>query len=314
MHAIDAVISWVDGHDPIYQQKLQAYCHELGIQKDDAVEPTRIQQSNEIYYCLHALQRFAPWLRTIYLMTNQQTPTCIDDLPFAHKIVLIDQNELLNELNITTPIFNSLSAEWLIWRIKGLSENFLYLNDDFFLIRAVKPEDFFHNGCSVLYGAWKKQSQSHWFKRKLQNNPHRAWQEKSAQRAGWDKQFFLLEHAPFALIKSTYEAFVAKNPDVLLQNCSRPFRHPEHLSSIPLMTHMDMKQKRAIDGLEERAIMVNGACHSFKKIKSRLDAAQKKQHITFLCMQSLDQAPKETRDFMRQWLDRMIFFNRGLYQ
>jgi hypothetical protein len=323
MEPIDAVISWVDGYDPIHQQKLKLFCDQHHINKNLAIEPTRIQQVNEIHYCLHALRRFAPWIRNIYIITDQQTPptvSALQGIPFGDKIKIIDQNTLLHEYGVTSPVFNSLSVEWLIWKIKGLSNQFLYLNDDFFIIRDVTPDDFFKNRRMVLRGKWKTQAHKKYFyqikqymhqylgfpKPKLKTNPHRAWQEHSARLAGWSKQFYLLPHAPFPIIKTTFETFVANEPQLFIQNIRYPFRHPDQISSIPLMVHIDLKNNRAIENLEYQAIMVNGATHSLKKIKSRLNHAHKNHHVAFVCMQSIDQAPLATQDYMLQWLEQHI--------
>ncbi len=325
MNPIDAVISWVDGYDPVYQEKLKAYCAERGIEKNIAVEPTRIQQCNEIYYCLQSLGHFAPWLRTIYIITNQQIPAAVNALQgtdVAKKIKIIDQNDLLAEFNISNPIFNSLSIEWLIWHIKGLSQQFLYLNDDFFIVRAVKPEDFFKNNQLVLHGEWKTQSKHQWqYKMKkhflkwlgrvepsVKTNPHRAWQENAARLAGWDKFFYLLPHAPFSLNKKTFDDYLAQQPECFIKNTSYPFRHEEQVSSIPLMVHLDIKNNRIHYDNQTKSIMVNGATHSFKKIQSRLKQVQKDHQVSFLCMQSIDQAPKETQQFMIDWLQKNIHF------
>ncbi|KTD66917.1 stealth family protein [Legionella sp. PATHC035] len=323
MSSIDAVISWVDGYDPKYQQKLSSFCIQKGIEQDIAVEPTRIQQCNEIHYCLHSLYRFAPWIRTIYIITNQQTPQAVLDLQgsaFGNKIKVIDQNDLLNEFNITSPVFNSLSIEWLIWRIKGLSNQFLYFNDDFFIIRDVTPNDFFRNECIVLRGKWKIQAEqkiSYRIKKyfsvligedKVQpnTNPHRSWQEKSARLAGLDKHFYLLPHAPFPLIKETFDDYMIQKPELFVDNLHYPFRDPEQVSSIPLMVHLDIKHKRVLYDSNHQSIMVNGACHSFKKIKARLHSVQHNHQISFVCMQSIDQAPQETRKYMLDWLQQTI--------
>jgi hypothetical protein len=308
MHSIDAVISWVDGYDPAYQRKLKTFCAEQGIDQNKAVEPTRIQQSNEIYYCLQALCRFAPWIRTIYIVTNQQVPdavTALQGTPFGDKIKIIDQNELLLEASITTPVFNSLSIEWLIWRIKGLSNQFLYLNDDFFIIRPVTPDDFFRNNRLVLRGEWKVQSDQKWFF-KAKTNPHRSWQEKSARLAGCMKRFYLLPHAPFPLLKETFDAFIAEEPQQQTLNAQYPFRHPDQISCIPWMVHLDIQQKRVVYESKEQSIMVNGATHSLKKIKSRLNHARNHQQVAFVCMQSIDQAPPETQRYMMDWLQQHI--------
>jgi hypothetical protein len=327
MNSIDAVIAWVDGYDFNYQQKLRSFCIQQGIEQNIAVEPTRIQQCNEIHYCLRSLCRFAPWIRTIYIITNQQVPQTVIDLQgstFGNKIKIIDQNDLLNEFDTKSPLFNSLSIEWLIWRIKGLSNQFLYFNDDFFIIRDVTPNDFFRNKCIVLRGEWKIQTEqkisyrikkyfSSWSRKEEakdketpNTNPHRAWQEKSARLAGFDKHFYLLPHAPFPLIKKTFDDYITQRPELFANNVRYPFRHPEQISSIPLMVHLDIKHKRVVYDSSYQSIMVNGAGHSLKKIKSRLHRTQHNHHIAFVCMQSIDQAAPETQRYMQDWLQQTI--------
>ena len=323
MNSIDAVISWVDGQDPLYQQKLRSFCAEQGLNHQVAVEPTRINQVNEIHYCLHGLRRFAPWIRTIYIVTNQQIPptvTALQGKAFGNKLKIIDQNELLFESNATLPVFNSLSIEWLIWRIKGLSNHFLYLNDDFFIIREVTPEDFFRNHRVILRGEWKVQAMQKWSYQikqrvfswmgcsapELKTNPHRSWQENSAQLMGWKKRFYLLPHAPFPLFKETFESFIKQNPQFLSDNIRYPFRDPNQISSIPLMIHLELKQKRVIFDSYYQTIMVNGATHSLKKIKSRLACAHRNRRVAFVCMQSIDQAPIMTQSYLMEWLKHHI--------
>ncbi|CEK09276.1 hypothetical protein [Legionella hackeliae] len=323
MNFIDAVISWVDGYDPVYQNKLKTFCTEKGIHQHTAVEPTRIQQRNEIHYCLHALRRYASWIRTIYIITNQQVPPTVKALEgteFGNKIKIIDQNDLLLESNSTSPVFNSISVEWLIWRIKGLSDRFIYLNDDFFIIRNVTPEDFFKNDCVLLRGEWKVQTEHKWRHQinnyflklrgkpavKPQDNPHRTWQENSAKLAGWEKKFYLLPHAPFPLLKDTFENYIGPESELFNENIRYPFRNPNQISSIPLMVHLDIKNKRVLYDKNFQTIMVNGATHPLKKIKSRLNHATRNPKVAFVCMQSIDQASEATQEYMLDWLSKTI--------
>lgn len=320
---IDAVISWVDGYDPDYQKKLNDFCKQTSLVRSHVIEPTRIQQSNEIYYCLHGLRRFAPWLRHIYLLTNAQKPRVLDELAdneFAKKIKLIDQNELLSRQGINTPVFNSLSVEWLMWHIPDLSNQFLYLNDDFFIIRDVKPEDFFRQGRLVLRGEWKVQTVHKWryfFKRWLSSqeawssfiykaNPHRYWQEQSAKMAGYDRRFYLLPHAPFPLLKSTYDAYAQVMPELFNHNAGYPFRHQRQLSSIPLMVHNDIKLHRVVYDEDKCTVTVHGSAHSPRKIKARLSWAARNKQVAFICMQSIDEAPSAVRDMMKAWLEQQL--------
>jgi len=320
---IDAVISWVDGRDPKYQEKLQAYCQSKNLNHKSIIEPTRINQDNEIYYCLKLLSRNLPWLRNIYIITNQQIPPAINNLNdknLSQKIQIVDQNKLLELINIKTPIFNSLSVEWLMWLIPNLSANFLYFNDDFFVTRPLQPEDFFENGQIKLRGAWKIQArQKISYKTKLilsklfklknptpKTNPHRNWQETAAYLAGFKKKFYFLEHAPYPLNKNTFNNYTSTNLGIIQENAKHPFRSPQHISSIPLIVHLDLINKLAINDKTKQAIMVNGAVHSFKKIKNRLNTALRNTKISFVCMQSIDEAPLEVKKYMLNWLEKCI--------
>ncbi len=314
MEPIDAVISWIDGYDAHYQAKLNAFCLKQGISLRQAIEPTRYQQCNEIYYCLLSLKYFAPWIRTIYILTNDQIPDAVGkfvNTPFGNKIKIVDQNQLLQQFYVTTPIFNSLSAEWLIWHIAGLSNHFLYLNDDFFMIRELTEEDFFRQGRLVLRGEWKTQTAAKiqnrfkkWLNIPVDIDVHRAWQEKSATMAGFNRKFYLLPHAPFPLKKTT--AFTYMNQHEWISNLRYPFRDKNHLSSIPLMTHLDIKAEQTIEDCRLKTVMINPAHHSADKIKKRLKKASENSCVAFVCIQSLDAASVLMRAHLLSWLDEHI--------
>lgn len=242
--------------------------------------------------------------------------TALEGSDFGNKIKIIDQNELLREAGASSPVFNSLSIEWLIWRIKGLSNQFIYLNDDFFIIRDVTVYDFFRQGRMVLRGEWKVLSHKKWLYQlkqriaqcfglpnaKPKTNPHRSWQESSAKLAGFQKRFYLLPHAPFPLVKETFDTYNADKPELLSTNIRYPFRHPNHISSIPLIVHWDIQQKRVIFDATLKTVMINGQAHSFKKIQSRLHHASNNTKVAFVCMQSIDQAVPYVQEYLIHWL------------
>lgn len=315
MEPIDAVISWVNGYDPNYQNKLNAFCLAEGLSLRSVIEPTRYQQWNEIYYCLLGLKHHLPWLRKIYIVTNEQTPSALTEFSgdsFKDKIVIVDQNALLRQLNVSTPIFNSLGVEWLMWHIEGLSDHFLYLNDDFFVMRPVNVEDFFRQNRLVLRGEWKTQTSAKWvtrIKQKLRlsvrSDPHRAWQEKSAAMAGLQRSYYLLPHAPFPLSKTTAEAYM-KQHDEWRSNLDYPFRDSRHLSSVPFFTHLDIQANRVVHDTDLKTVMIHPGHHSIKKIQKRLKQASADKRVAFVCMQSLDEASDPVRQFLLEWLNKHL--------
>lgn len=320
---VDAIVTWVDGHDKFHVQKLTNYLSKLGIERPEAAAPTRFNQCGELNYCVKSLLRFAPWIRTIFIVTDAQTPAIIQQLagtPHEGKIKLIDHRDIFGGFEHCLPTFNSLTIESMLWRIEGLSNNFIYLNDDCFLIRPVNYEDFFRGNRLVLRGTWKIHSEKKWsnyFKKfthyllkiphdTVVKNEHRHIQESSAKLAGWKKHFFHLPHAPFAIKKNTIESFFLKHPELLANNAGHPLRNSQQFWPISLSQHLEIKKKDVIFDNSLEAISVNGACHSLDKIKYRLARADKNNNVAFICMQSIDAAPKSTQVLLFNWLDKRI--------
>jgi hypothetical protein len=143
---IDAVYTWVDGGDPAWQSRKAAALATNTWLKDAsklANNDSRYASRDELRYSLRALHCFAPWIRHVFLVTDDQVPAWLDT---THpRITVVSHKEIFGETG-TLPTFNSQAIESRLHRIPGLSEHFLYLNDDVFLGRPVGPELFFTPG------------------------------------------------------------------------------------------------------------------------------------------------------------------------
>lgn len=145
---IDAVYTWVNGSDPAWQTIRQETRKAYFLQ-DDSQESgfaDRYVQHGEIQLSIRSLQRFAPWIRRIYIITMNQIPT---NLPPDIDIRIIDHKDILPADAL--PTFNSFSIETALHKIPDLAEHFIYFNDDMFLGSPVSVSDFFNEkGQSIL--------------------------------------------------------------------------------------------------------------------------------------------------------------------
>jgi len=321
---VDAVVTWVDGSDFIHRKKRQTYLKSyLKLDQnntvDDAAAPTRFDSSGEINYCLRSLLYFAPWLRTIYVVTDGQTPSVIKAMQgtsYEHRIKMIDHRDIFQGFEQYLPSFNSLSIESMLWRIPGLSEHFIYLNDDCALVRFVKPTDFFQKGKPVVRAVWKTQYAHKWkqfFTRRLPRilsskpiAPHRQYQENSAKLAGYTRKFLHLPHVPFPLVKQVFVDFFEDHPELLVQNLNYPIRALEQFWSISLVYHLGFKNKQLILHQTLKAVSVHATHHTCSKIKAKLAYAHRDPGVAFICIQSLDQAHVDVRKAILTWLDDHI--------
>jgi hypothetical protein len=154
------VYSWVNGSDVVWSNKKSFWFSKLAHQanrtnsskSDDTVSHNRFRDSEELRYSLRSLEKYAPWIRKIYLVTDNQIPYWLNlENP---RIRIVPHAEIFpNQSDL--PVFSSPAIETHIHRIKGLSKKFIYFNDDVFLGAPVSPEDFyFMSGAQRVYQAW----------------------------------------------------------------------------------------------------------------------------------------------------------------
>ncbi|MGW0700662.1 stealth family protein [Streptomyces sp. NPDC002867] len=135
---VDAVYTWVDGQDPAWQQRKATAKGEA--YHAESASDARFISRDELRYSIRSLHLFAPWIRTVYVVTDDQVPAWLrEDVPgirvVSHREIFRDPADL--------PTFNSHSIESQLHHIDGLAEHFLYFNDDMFIGRPVAPHAFF---------------------------------------------------------------------------------------------------------------------------------------------------------------------------
>ena len=136
---IDFVVTWVDGSDPVWQAKKEKY---TSVRASEGNTEVRYRDWNTLKYWFRGVEKFAPWVRYVWFVTDDQKPEWLNiDHP---KLRWVKHSDFIPEEYL--PTFNSNAIEWNLHRIKGLAEHFVYFNDDMFLIRDTKPEDFFVDG------------------------------------------------------------------------------------------------------------------------------------------------------------------------
>lgn len=140
---IDAVYTWVNGGDIAWLERKNAVMRALGMQTEDsASSAARFRDRDELRYSLRSIDMYAPWIRTIYLVTDQQVPEWLD---LSHpRVRVVDHREIFADPWVL-PTYNSHAIESQLHRIDGLSEHFLYFNDDVFIGRVLQPSMFFHS-------------------------------------------------------------------------------------------------------------------------------------------------------------------------
>jgi len=272
---IDYVITWVDGQDPAHKAARRRWLaadkaraggretdkDQLSFGFDKATQ-IRFQDNGELYYNIASVLTYAPFIRRIYIVSDDQTPPLLDSFAAEGKcaadfIQLVSHDAIfapepdLPQLKAARPSFNSLSIEAALWRIPGLAEHFIFSNDDFFLNAPAQAADFFRaDGHPRLCGQWEsglkfilRQYCRRLFGWRRQSPPapgHSLSLWLAARLAGFAKRYFAVPHCPHPLRKSVFAGYFQRNPQILNRQLSFRFRSAEQFNPVSLANHLEI--------------------------------------------------------------------------
>lgn len=246
---IDAVYTWVDGSDPDWHERKNAALRAQGAGElsEIAANDSRYANRDELRYSLRSLVSYAPWIRHIYLVSDDQVPPWLD---VTHPMItVVRHREIFGDTGVL-PTFNSHAIESRLHRIPGLAEHFIYINDDMFFGRPVVPNTFFHaNGIAKFF---MSPAQLDLGEATVRDTPVTAAGKNNRRLVS---QHFgrtisrKMRHVPYPLRRSVLEEIESAAPDEVLGTAGHQFRHPADFS-IPssLQHYWSYLTQRAVPG------------------------------------------------------------------
>lgn len=197
---MDAVITYVNGLDPVWQE---SYRRTVNV----PVLAKRYRDWGTLKYLLRGVQTYMPFVEKVHLVvsSDSQVPSWVD----RSQVHVVLHEDIFPEGLL--PVFNSGAIEMFLHRIEGLAEQFVYFNDDFYPVSPCKPEDFFVNGCAGVRFA----------RHILATNPYKKRVKASdafARKAAGLKPsciFIRPQHTAAAMLRSVNEELYAYGEDVI---------------------------------------------------------------------------------------------------
>ncbi|MFF1322516.1 stealth conserved region 3 domain-containing protein [Streptomyces chartreusis] len=285
---VDIVYTWVDGEEPQMRDK-RARHQEHGIAEILAKETnaSRYTSHDELKYSLRSLAMYADFVRHIYLVTDGQKPHWLDES--APGITVVDHRDIFPDGVL--PVFNSHAIETRLHHIPGLSEHYLYFNDDVFVGRRVTAEHFFHGSglmkipvSPLKIGVGK---------------PHA--EETATNSANKNVRRLLLEkfgrmttnnfmHTPLPQQRETLQTLEELFREDIARTTASRFRSPQDLAmTAPLLYQYALMTGRGVPGK-----------YSFRYVnisrpdaEGRLADLRRNRRFDFFCLNDVDVPPEE---------------------
>lgn len=144
---IDAVFTYVNGSDPVFIESIRAF---------GGIDVARVRDMGQLKYAMRSVFMHAPYVRNFIVVVSDKERQVPDWLDASHpRIRIVEHKEIWD--NVTNlPSFNSQCIEWSLMNIPGLSDKFLYLNDDFAIWQGLKLSTILPNDDNYLvWEAWE---------------------------------------------------------------------------------------------------------------------------------------------------------------
>lgn len=243
---VDFVVTWVDGNDPKWIAEKNKYSANAGSDKKSMNSKKAFREWGTFKYWFRGVERFAPWVNKIYLVTYHQKPYWLNIN--NKKLIMVDHYDFLNHSNL--PVFSSNSIEVNLHRIEGLSEHFVCFNDDMYLTAPVTKNDFFdekgfpkyntainpivpeRNGTANFQVNDMEIINSYFTRNEIMKNGkflnvHQGIRNLIKTGLYSHSKFicgFYENHLPYPLLKSTMQKLWKKEPEVLKNTSKNKFR------------------------------------------------------------------------------------------
>lgn len=309
---IDAVITWVDGSDPDHAAKRQARLGKAeNLFHPNGTNPHRWDSRDELTYCLTSIANHAPWIRHVWLVTDNQRPD-LSRVPSAllQRLSVVDHTVIFAGFEHALPTFNSLSIETVIWRIPGLADSFLYFNDDVFLTAPLNREDVFRGKVPVLRGKWVDYSAIAEDVRAMQDPAmfNHFTQMTAARLAGFaPRRMWASAHVVHPLRRPLLAELFARFNAESIANLSHQFRDLRQFQPMALHNHEAIRARTyATPATKDYRHLRTGAVIDFPRDEVRAYLRRSTSgESKFLCINDFPQLEAFVPE-TRKWIERAI--------
>ena len=235
VNEVDIVYTWVDGNDENWLQKKNKYDKYDKNIHSSSNSSSRFISRDELKYSLRSLQKYFNGYRKIFIVTDNQKPDWLKEID---DLIIVDHKEIFPN-TYDLPVFNSHAIETNLHRIKGLSEHYLYINDDILFGRSVDVSLFFPKKgyISIFPSTFTYIPFGNKHKNLLPVDTAAINTKQLLLKNNIGFAINKFKHTPLPQIKSVLYELENKFLDELVKTSKSRFRHPDDISLTSSLLH-----------------------------------------------------------------------------
>ena len=307
---VDVVYTWVDGSDPVHAEKRARHRGQRSDLASHAANVSRYTDHEELRYSLRSLQMYAPFVRNIYVVTDSQVPRWLD--VSQPGITVVDHRDIFTDPSVLQ-VFSSRAIETQLHHIEGLSERYLYLNDDVFFAGPVGAEHFFHaNGIALLPFSSHQIGVGPPIPEEVAPN----WAGKNARELFLDTFGATItqkiRHAPFPQIRQVHRELEEQYREDVERTAASRFRHPDDIAmATTLHQYYALLSGYGVRGEYRTRYVDIGTDTAADRLAALAAGDPAEGEYDFLCLNDFDTPPERQEAvsrMIRDFLERRFPF------
>ena len=269
---MDYVITYVNSSDPAWQATYKAFQKQtptkLGTEKE------RFRDQGFLKYHFRALEKNLPFINNVYLVVSQESQ--VPEWLNRDTVHVVTHKEIMPPECL--PTFNSTAIEMFLHNIPGLSEEFIYANDDVFPVHAATKQSFIIDGKPCVHLLQKKIiNATTQFRKVIINSQDLVLPDYPNYPLPDIGKYYRTEHFSLCHLKSVHEEVWQNHKDEILKSIS-PFREVKNYNQY-IFLFASVFANKAVD------VSMNGAYYeildkNLKSIINNITSGNK----TFLCL------------------------------
>lgn len=306
---VDVVYTWVDTKDPAWNSSRKQWLRKTKGVIKEAKKKVRTCSFDELKYSLRSVDKYAPFVRHIFIVTSGKKPKWLANHP---KITVVSHKDIFGKSE-HLPTFNQVAIEANLHRIPELASRYIYFHNNVYLGKQVTRNDFFEKPYKIKVffsdtKIFEHQSLTE-VDKVLSQNLGKFLEQKSKVLGLEMKKEDLCAHAhtPLPMIKWIAELTEQRYPSVFADASSHKFPNTRDMSLANGLIPMYALRQGA--GVAEKpdffTVVLTGKVKKDASTQKKLLARNPK----FFCVQSSVSKSKETNQKTLHKILQQLFPN-----
>lgn len=288
---VDYVFTYVTMNDPKWVEQYNKYVDKEHINRETNSKERFTAYDDMLRFKFRCIEHNTKKLNGVVHMivsNKEQIPEWLD----TSKVNIVYHEEFIPKELL--PTFNSNTIEIFLHDIFGLSEKFLYSNDDFFVLREIKPNElFFERGdkkqIKIHVDISKSQSLTHIYEKGWKNASDLAISNTRLKNSLFKKYLFEVQHVHKPMFRSIYKNLYETHKQILYNSCTR-FRNNENIAHYFYYYWMFYNKKTMRP-------TYTFLCCRFKTFPKMVKRLKNDKRLKFICINDDENTTKKEYDF-----------------